>query len=190
MPQKPKTAETQPNPVVAEAPKSDSAPGRTRRPASGSSPAKEAAQSLKSRSSRGSASVSQGSTAGTAEHPAPVSGESKPERKTGARKKTAAGAAAVGRSSSARTLSPRKPARAARVVKQPAAGGQLHSEDDSRIDGNGHFDHGEIARLAYSYWEARGYQGGSSEEDWSRAQDELRLRSQLTDKTKPGKRTR
>lgn len=24
----------------------------------------------------------------------------------------------------------------------------------------------EIAALAYSYWEARGYQGGSSEEDW------------------------
>jgi hypothetical protein len=32
----------------------------------------------------------------------------------------------------------------------------------------------EIARLAYSYWEARGYQGGSSEEDWLRAQRELR----------------
>jgi len=32
----------------------------------------------------------------------------------------------------------------------------------------------EIARLAYSYWEARGYAGGSSEEDWLRAQRELR----------------
>ena len=32
----------------------------------------------------------------------------------------------------------------------------------------------EIARLAYSYWEARGYQGGSSEEDWLRAERELR----------------
>jgi len=32
----------------------------------------------------------------------------------------------------------------------------------------------EIARLAYSYWEARGYRGGSSEEDWLRAQRELR----------------
>ena len=31
----------------------------------------------------------------------------------------------------------------------------------------------EIARLAYSYWEARGYAGGSSEEDWLRAQREL-----------------
>src|SRR5690349_10629670 len=32
----------------------------------------------------------------------------------------------------------------------------------------------EIARLAYSYWEARGCQGGCPEEDWLRAEDELR----------------
>jgi hypothetical protein len=30
-----------------------------------------------------------------------------------------------------------------------------------------------IARLAYSYWEARGCQGGSPEEDWFRAEQEL-----------------
>jgi hypothetical protein len=34
----------------------------------------------------------------------------------------------------------------------------------------------QIAALAYSYWEARGYQGGSSEEDWFRAEKELRER--------------
>jgi hypothetical protein len=34
----------------------------------------------------------------------------------------------------------------------------------------------EIAALAYSYWEARGYQGGSSEEDWLQAERELRER--------------
>ena len=32
----------------------------------------------------------------------------------------------------------------------------------------------EIARLAYSYWEARGRQGGSAEEDWFRAERTLR----------------
>jgi hypothetical protein len=32
----------------------------------------------------------------------------------------------------------------------------------------------EIARLAYSYWAARGFAGGSSEEDWLRAEQELR----------------
>jgi hypothetical protein len=31
----------------------------------------------------------------------------------------------------------------------------------------------DIARLAYSYWEARGCQGGSPEEDWTRAEREL-----------------
>ena len=31
----------------------------------------------------------------------------------------------------------------------------------------------EIARLAYSYWEARGCKGGSAEEDWLRAEREL-----------------
>jgi hypothetical protein len=30
-----------------------------------------------------------------------------------------------------------------------------------------------IARLAYSYWEARGYQGGNPEDDWFRAEREL-----------------
>jgi hypothetical protein len=32
----------------------------------------------------------------------------------------------------------------------------------------------EIAQLAYSYWEARGYQGGSPQDDWLRAESELR----------------
>lgn len=34
----------------------------------------------------------------------------------------------------------------------------------------------EIARLAYSYWKERGCQGGSPEEDWFRAEQELRSR--------------
>ena len=35
-------------------------------------------------------------------------------------------------------------------------------------------EHEEIARLAYSYWDARGFQGGSAEEDWFRAEQELK----------------
>jgi hypothetical protein len=34
--------------------------------------------------------------------------------------------------------------------------------------------HAQIAVLAYSYWEARGCQGGSPDEDWFRAERELR----------------
>jgi hypothetical protein len=32
----------------------------------------------------------------------------------------------------------------------------------------------EIAQLAYSYWEARGCANGSAEEDWVRAEQELK----------------
>ena len=34
----------------------------------------------------------------------------------------------------------------------------------------------ETARLAYSFWEARGCQGGSPEEDWLRAEEEMKAR--------------
>lgn len=34
--------------------------------------------------------------------------------------------------------------------------------------------HEEVARLAYLHWEARGFQGGSPEEDWFRAEEELK----------------
>jgi hypothetical protein len=37
--------------------------------------------------------------------------------------------------------------------------------------------HREVAALAYSYWEARGRQGGSPTEDWLRAERELRRRT-------------
>jgi hypothetical protein len=37
-----------------------------------------------------------------------------------------------------------------------------------------HADHRQIAELAYSYWELRGFQGGSPEDDWYRAEGELR----------------
>ncbi len=34
----------------------------------------------------------------------------------------------------------------------------------------------DIARLAYAFWEERGGRGGSSDEDWFRAENELRGR--------------
>jgi hypothetical protein len=37
--------------------------------------------------------------------------------------------------------------------------------------------HEEISALAHSYWLARGCQGGSPEEDWRRAEEELRLQA-------------
>ena len=41
-------------------------------------------------------------------------------------------------------------------------------------------DREAIARLAYSYWEARGFAGGSAEEDWLRAEEEIRTGQQTT----------
>jgi hypothetical protein len=37
----------------------------------------------------------------------------------------------------------------------------------------------QVAHLAYSYWEARGYQGGSPDEDWLRAEQELRTQASV-----------
>jgi hypothetical protein len=37
----------------------------------------------------------------------------------------------------------------------------------------------DIAELAYSYWEARGFQGGSPWDDWFRAEEELKCRGEL-----------
>lgn len=40
--------------------------------------------------------------------------------------------------------------------------------------------HDEIARLAYSMWQARGCQNGNPEEDWRQAEEELRRRALAT----------
>jgi len=47
------------------------------------------------------------------------------------------------------------------------------STDSTAGNGNGEALREKIAQLAYSYWEARGYQHGSAEEDWYRAETEV-----------------
>lgn len=42
---------------------------------------------------------------------------------------------------------------------------------------------GEIARLAYAYWEARGRWHGSPQEDWYRAERELILRGHSSERS-------
>jgi hypothetical protein len=49
---------------------------------------------------------------------------------------------------------------------------------ESATYGNVEIEPEEIARLAYYYWEARGGQGGSPEEDWLRAEQQLRIGNQ------------
>ena len=49
---------------------------------------------------------------------------------------------------------------------------------EANVVANGHeLKAEEIAALAYSSWESRGGQGGSAEEDWLRAEQEMESRS-------------
>ena len=63
-----------------------------------------------------------------------------------------------------RTVSP------ARRTNGKSAAGSTHSVQDADAV------HGEITRLAYFYWEARGRAHGSPEDDWYRAEQELQAR--------------
>jgi hypothetical protein len=53
----------------------------------------------------------------------------------------------------------------------------LTAASDDTIPGQGATIEAEIARLAYFLWEARGGVGGSPEEDWLRAEQEILSRS-------------
>ncbi len=56
------------------------------------------------------------------------------------------------------------------VVESPA---EIDIEAESDIRPS----EGEIAERAYTYWKARGCVGGSPEEDWFRAEEELRAQT-------------
>ena len=58
----------------------------------------------------------------------------------------------------------------------PAPRAKLEPQKERIVTGNPRsaiLDPEIVAQLAYSYWEARGYEGGSPEEDWLRAEEEL-----------------
>jgi hypothetical protein len=62
---------------------------------------------------------------------------------------------------------PKAPAMHKRATKKTIEAAVPASEAVSAISTD------EISRRAYSFWEARGYQGGTPEEDWFRAEREL-----------------
>ena len=51
---------------------------------------------------------------------------------------------------------------------------RLETSQETKIGGTPFPTRDEIARLAYAYWEERGKPLGSAEEDWVRAEGELR----------------
>ena len=59
----------------------------------------------------------------------------------------------------------------------PTMAGEAEAQDIQAQPGP---SHEEISRLAYSFWEGRGGAGGSAEEDWFRAESELRQDSRFT----------
>jgi hypothetical protein len=74
---------------------------------------------------------------------------------------------------SAPAVSP-EPANPVKVMAA-AAGAEIAAVDSPIIDPVGTLTvpTEEVARLAYSYWVARGYSHGSHEDDWIRAEQEL-----------------
>ena len=72
-------------------------------------------------------------------------------------------------------------AAAASPVKRPRAkrtmapvDGKVPTTVQMAVEQEVVIDREAVARLAYSYWEARGFIGGSPEEDWLRAEKEIR----------------
>lgn len=68
-----------------------------------------------------------------------------------------------------RTRKPASARAAAKAVQDSPAVSKKQSDVSPRIA----LDSEEVARLAFSYWESRGCQGGSPEEDWYRAEETL-----------------
>ena len=84
-------------------------------------------------------------------------------------KGTPKSASAIPRATRRRTPQPASPESVAPVAtSEPTASEPTASEQEIRS---------EIARLAYLFWEERGGNGGSSEEDWLRAEQEILARS-------------
>jgi hypothetical protein len=53
---------------------------------------------------------------------------------------------------------------------------ELQATNQTALPGCSVSEYEQIALLAYSFWASRGYQGGSPEEDWFRAEQEVRRR--------------
>jgi hypothetical protein len=73
-----------------------------------------------------------------------------------------------------KTAPPRAKHSLSAPVDPPAAAESSPSASLALVVSGPSYD--EIAQLAYSYWVKRGCEGGSPEEDWLRAEQELRNR--------------
>jgi hypothetical protein len=74
------------------------------------------------------------------------------------------------------TAEPKPAAKHRAAVRKPAAPETVTATAPATSTIAARATHEEIAVLAYSYWENRGHQDGTPEEDWLRAERELRSR--------------
>ena len=69
-----------------------------------------------------------------------------------------------------RTKPASRPRKSSVQAKRSTTGTNGHGQSSYEVTRD------DIARLAYTLWEQRGGQGGSPDEDWLRAENELRSR--------------
>jgi hypothetical protein len=69
---------------------------------------------------------------------------------------------------------PKRAAKNQRPTEIIPAAAPVSVADEAVVSRNVEIETEEIAALAYSYWEARGCQAGSAEDDWLRAEQQLR----------------
>jgi hypothetical protein len=94
-----------------------------------------------------------------------------PKKRTTASEPSSSGGAAPART---RKHAPAKHMSAIAAEVSPSIVPAAPTATQAEITASNHVVTSEaIAQLAYSYWEARGYMGGSPEEDWLHAEREL-----------------
>lgn len=87
---------------------------------------------------------------------------------------------AAARSRRAATSRTQHPAKAADSPAMPDRDQETPARAEAAVAVDRELSHEQIARLAYALWEARGCQYGNPEEDWLRAEQELRGRALST----------
>ena len=95
-------------------------------------------------------------------------------------KKTAAPAKAT----PARAAKPNTPrvtaAKHSKVVSTESVSMETASIETAAVQASPEHSEEAVAKIAYSFWESRGYQGGSPLEDWVRAEHEYQQRLAAT----------
>jgi hypothetical protein len=78
--------------------------------------------------------------------------------------------------SSTRSAKPKAPRVKAAQHSKAVSSEPVINQDEPVVTQVSENHHDAIAAIAYGYWEARGFKGGTPQEDWVRAEQEYRHR--------------